>query len=95
VAGYLTKEVYENPKSGEKLTAFDKDLLDLNKPDNYELKVKMAMLYKLLKKDPTLSTIQKNAVSKESSSLFKKVQHVTSKTDNKENKKETKPTSWF
>lgn len=72
VANYLLKEAYETPQK-QRLTAFDKDVLDLNKPENYELKVKVAMLMKVVKEDPTLSRIQKGAVSKQSNELFRKV----------------------
>lgn len=60
-------------QSGETLTDFDKTILDLKKPENHEQKVKVALLLKLLEKDPTLSTIQKSGVSKKSSQLFKDV----------------------
>lgn len=59
--------------SGELLTDFDKTILDLKKPENHELKVKVALLLKVLEKDPTLSTIQKSAISKKTNTLFEEV----------------------
>lgn len=56
--------------SGEALTDFDKAILDLKKPENHQLKVKVALILKTLEKDPTLSTIQKRAVSKETNQMF-------------------------
>ena len=59
--------------SGETLTDFDKAILDLKKPENHPLKVKVALILKMLEKDPMLSTIQKTAVSKRSNQLFEEV----------------------
>lgn len=96
VGNYITRDVYKNSK-GEFLTAFDNDILSLNKPENHELKIKIAMLYKLIQKDPTLTTIQKSGVSKESSILFKKTQRSVNRTEGeKEKSKEiAQPKSWF
>lgn len=90
----LTRGAYKTP-DGEVLTTFEKELSDLNRPENYELKVKMAMLLKIIKTDPTLSVIQKNGVSKESSSLFQKVaqQKVVKNIPKKEEAPKSK--SWF
>jgi hypothetical protein len=57
--------------SGEKLTGFDKAILDLKRPENHALKVKVALLLKIMEKDPNLSTIQKAGVTKKSEELFK------------------------
>lgn len=54
----------------EQITDFDKDLLDLARPENRELQVKIALLMQMLKIDPTLSRLQKKAITKESDSLF-------------------------
>lgn len=56
--------------SGETLTDFDKVILDLKRPENHAQKVKIALLLKILEKDPTLSTIQQTGVSKKSDKLF-------------------------
>lgn len=93
VGDYITREAFKTSK-GEMLTTFDKEIMDLDKPENYELKVKVAMLLKTLKTDPHLTTIQKAAVSKETKGLFGRVAQTASKT-NTNIKKETKPSSWF
>jgi len=82
-------------ESGETLTDFDKSILDLKRPENHEQKVKVALLLKLLEKDPTLSTIQKRGVSQKSSQLFKDVarQKTTAKRAVANNKQPAK--SWF
>ena len=59
--------------SGETLTDFDKAILELKRPENHEQKVKVALLLKILEKDPTLSTIQKTGVTKKSNQLFTEV----------------------
>jgi hypothetical protein len=41
------------------LTDFDKTILELKRPENHATKVKIALLLKNIRKDPTLSTIQK------------------------------------
>jgi hypothetical protein len=63
---YLTEKKYKL-QSGELLSEFDKDLLELNKPENHELKVKLGVL---LKKKLDLSVVQKTAISKKSDALF-------------------------
>lgn len=66
--------------SGETLTDFDRAILDLKKPENHSMKVKVALLLKILEKDPTLSTIQKTGVTKKSDQLFSEVaKQVTGK----------------
>ena len=62
-----------NTVSGETLTDFDKAILELKRPENHEQKVKVALLLKILEKDPTLSTIQKTGVTKKSNQLFTEV----------------------
>lgn len=63
--------------SGETLTDFDKKLLELKKPENHQMKVKLALLLKLLEKDPTLSTIQKSVVTKKTDKLFEEVNRLS------------------
>lgn len=63
---YLTSERWVLP-SGEKLTDFDKDLLELRYPKNHELKVKLALL---LKNKLDLTKIKNKAVSAESNRVF-------------------------
>jgi hypothetical protein len=79
--------------SGETLTDFDRTILDLKRPENHEMKVKVALLLKILEKDPTLSTIQKSGISKKSNELFGEVARQASKGAGKS--KSSTPTSWF
>jgi len=69
---FLLVDKYRTP-SGETLTDFDKTILDLKRPENHALKVKFGLLLKILEKDPTLSTIQKAGVTKQSNTLFEEV----------------------
>jgi hypothetical protein len=87
---FLTTDKYKTA-SGEKLTDFDKYILDLKKPENHAKKVKLALLLKVIEKDPTLATIQKSGVTKKTDQLFSEVvrQKKTSA------KTEQKPTSWW
>lgn len=95
IYGYLTHERFQTP-DGELLTTFDKDILDLRRPENHELKVKVAMLMQLLKEDPKLSKLAKKAVSKESNELFKGLKKTAMKTGKTpENSEEPKVKSWF
>lgn len=82
--------------SGETLTDFDRTILELKRPENHAMKVKVALLLKVLEKDPTLSTIQKSGVTKKADQLFGEVaRHVTkNKTVTKSGS--SKPAnSWF
>ena len=56
--------------TGETLTDFDRTILELKKPENHATKVKVAALLKILEKDPTLSTIQRSAITKKSDQIF-------------------------
>ena len=80
--------------SGETLTDFDRTILDLKRPENHEMKVKVALLLKILEKDPTLSTIQKSGISKKSNELFGEVARQASKSSSGKSKSSS-PTSWF
>lgn len=82
-------------ESGETLTDFDKTILDLKRPENHEQKVKIALLLKLLEKDPTLSTIQKRGVSKKSSQLFKDVARQKTTSIRTDETKTQPAKSWF
>ena len=75
---FLLVDKYKTP-SGETLTDFDKTILELKRPENHALKVKVGLLLKILEKDPTLSTIQKTGVTKKSTQLFEEVARQTSK----------------
>jgi hypothetical protein len=79
--------------SGETLTDFDRSILELKRPENHEMKVKVALLLKILEKDPTLSTIQKTGITKKSNELFGEVTRAAKST--KGTTKSSGPTSWF
>jgi len=81
--------------SGETLTDFDRAILDMKRPENHEMKVKVALLLKILEKDPTLSTIQKTGVSKKSNELFGEVARQVNKTKSSSTGNKTNPSSWF
>lgn len=92
---YATQERFQT-SDGQLLTTFDKDILDLKRPENHELKVKVAMLLQLLKEDPQLSKLAKRAVSKESNELFKGLKKTAMKTGTKKPEaEEEKVKSWF
>ena len=79
--------------NGETLTDFDRAILDMKKPENHAIKVKLALLLKIMEKDPTLSTIQRTGISKKSDELFADLARQTSKTKTSSNAKTTN--SWF
>lgn len=93
---FLLTDKYKLP-SGELLTEFDRTILDLKRPENHEMKVKVALLLKVLEKDPTLSTIQKTGITKKSNELFGEVARQASKTSMKSSTsgKPSKSNSWF
>lgn len=90
IQDFLVTEKYKTP-TGELLTDFDKTILDLKRPENHTTKVKVALLLKILEKDPTLSTIQKKGITTKTDSLFQEV------AKQKQTKIQTasKPVSWF
>jgi hypothetical protein len=81
--------------SGETLTDFDKTVLELKRPENHATKVKVALLLKILEKDPTLSTIQKTGVSKKSNELFGEVARQVTKTRTAGSATQPTKNSWF
>jgi hypothetical protein len=91
---FLLVDRYQT-SSGEKLTEFDRQILELKRPENHSLKVKMGLLMKILETDPTLSTIQKRGISKKSDDLFSEVARQTSKSAIKSKQASSKPTAWF
>lgn len=91
---FLIADKYKTP-SGETLTEFDKSILELKRPENHEKKVKIALLLKLIEKDPTLSTIQKAGVTKKTDALFGELARQTGKSSSKTEKEKEKPSSWF
>jgi hypothetical protein len=91
---FLTQDKYKTP-SGETLTDFDRTILELKRPENHEMKVKIGLLLKILEKDPTLSTIQKTGVTKKSNALFGELVKQTSKTSAKSSKQSEGKSSLF
>ena len=95
---FLLVDKWKTP-SGETLTDFDRSILDLKRPENHELKVKVGLLLKMLEKDPTLSSIQRAGVTKKSNQLFGEVARQVTKSRTVASKKTTsntkKPNSWF
>jgi len=77
------------------LTEFDKAILELKRPENHEKKVKIALLMKMLEKDPTLSTIQKTAITKKTDQLFGDVVRQTTKKAPTNSAQKPQPKSWF
>lgn len=90
---FLLVDKYKT-SSGETLTDFDRTILELKKPENHAMKVKVGLLLKILEKDPTLSTIQKTGVTKKSNDLFGEVARQVQKSSVKSSKTE-QPKSWF
>lgn len=94
---YITRIKWQTPDKQE-LTDFDKDVLDLSRPENHELKVKIAMLMQMAKEDPKLTKLAKRAVTKESNELFKGLKKQAMKSSGskaKEEKEESTAGSWF
>ena len=92
---FLLVDKWKTP-AGENLTDFDRAILDLKRPENHEMKVKLGLLLKVLEKDPTLSTIQRTGITKKSNQLFGQVaRQVTKSKAAKSSGKKSKPNSWF
>jgi hypothetical protein len=90
---FLVTDKYKTA-SGETLTDFDRAILELKRPENHANKVKLALIMKILEKDPTLSTIQKTGITKKSNELFGEVARQAQKSSVK-SKQTARPTSWF
>lgn len=80
--------------SGETLTDFDRFILELKRPENHPMKVKVGLLLKILKNDPNLSTIQKRGVTKKSDELFTEVARQVTKKQER-SKVADKTNKWF
>jgi len=89
---FLLVDKWKTP-TGETLTDFDRAILELKRPENHVMKVKLGLLLKIMEKDPTLSTIQKSGVSKETNSLFSETARQKSKVQ--KTTPNVKPNSWF
>jgi len=92
---FLLVDKWKTP-TGETLTDFDRAILDMKRPENHAMKVKLGLLMKMLEKDPTLSTIQKTGVSKKTDQLFGEVaRQVTKSKSSGTSSSGAKPSSWF
>jgi hypothetical protein len=81
--------------SGENLTDFDRVILDMKRPENHAMKVKVGLLLKMLEKDPTLSTIQRTGVTKKSNELFGEVARQVTKAKSTGTTGSANSKSWF
>lgn len=88
VKGYILEKKWQLGES--QISDYDKDILDLSRPENVELQVKIGTLLFLLKTDKTLSRLQKNAVSQETNNMFRFLQR-----DQKVKTKDDKPKKFF
>lgn len=79
--------------SGETLTDFDRAILELKRPENHAQKVKIALLMKIMEKDPTLSTIQRVGATKKNEQLFGELAKRTGKESKSSGTQQRK--SWF
>ena len=93
---FLLVDKWKTP-TGETLTDFDRAILDMKRPENHAMKVKLGLLMKMLEKDPTLSTIQRTGVTKKSNQLFGEVarQVEKAKTSGSTGGSKANPNSWF
>jgi len=91
---FLLVDKWKTP-TGETLTDFDRAILDMKRPENHAMKVKVGLLLKMLEKDPTLSTIQRTGVTKKSNQLFGEVARQVTKAKTAGTTSAAKPNSWF
>lgn len=90
---FLLVDKWKTP-SGETLTDFDRVILDLKKPENHSKKVKIGLLLKMLEKDPSLLTIQKAGVTKQTNQLFTEVARQRTNTGTSKNSLEDTKSIW-
>ena len=90
---FLLVDKWKTP-TGETLTDCDRAILDMKRPENHATKVKLGLLMKMLEKDPTLSTIQRTGVTKQSNQLFGEVARQVTKAKTASSSG-AKPNSWF
>jgi len=91
---FLLVDKWKTP-TGETLTDFDRAILDMKRPENHAMKVKVGLLLKMLEKDPTLSTIQRTGVTKKSNELFGEVARQVTKAKSTGTSNGVQPKSWF
>lgn len=87
---YMTHKPYKLP-NGELITEMQKDWLELDRPENHELKVKVALL---LKNKMDLSKVQKKAVSNKTDNLFTSMTNKKTSQSRKDTTPQT-PKSFF
>lgn len=68
------------------ISDFEKEVLDLSRPENRDAQVKVALLMYLLKTDPALGILQKKAVTKQTDKIFSFLQREES-TEKKQGRK--------
>jgi hypothetical protein len=91
---FLLVDKWKTP-SGETLTDFDRAILDMKRPENHAMKVKVGLILKMLEKDPTLSAIQRTGVTKKSNELFGEVARQVTKAKSTSSSTSSQPKSWF
>lgn len=91
---FLLVDKWKTP-SGETLTDFDRAILDMKRPENHAMKVKVGLILKMLEKDPTLSSIQRTGVTKKSNELFGEVARQVTKAKSTGSSTSSQPKSWF
>jgi hypothetical protein len=91
---FLLVDKWKTP-SGETLTDFDRAILDMKRPENHAMKVKVGLILKMLEKDPTLSTIQRTGVTKKSNELFGEVARQVTKAKSTGTNPGSNSKSWF
>ena len=92
---FLLVDKWKTP-SGETLTDFDRAILDMKRPENHAMKVKVGLILKMLEKDPTLSAIQRTGVTKKSNELFGEVaRQVTKAKSTGAGSSSSNTKSWF
>lgn len=91
---FLLVDKWKTP-SGETLTDFDRAILDMKRPENHAMKVKVGLILKMLEKDPTLSSIQRTGVTKKSNELFGEVARQVTKAKSTSSSTSSQPKSWF
>lgn len=83
---YLSDKKYRL-ESGELLSEFDKDFMEINsRPEHHELKVKLALL---LKRKLDLSSVKKSAISQKSTELFTQTAKNAKQNTNREKERKT------
>lgn len=84
LSGYMLEKKWQLGEN--QISDFEKEILDLSRPENRDQQVKIALIMHILKTDPTLSRLQKKAVTKEADKIFSFLQREES-TDKKLNRK--------